>query len=236
MYKKSRKLLKLQHAVLYAVTEMVELRDGQTFLHLERTRQYLQILVRELIARGAYREEMHNWDLKLLFAAAPLHDLGKIAISDSILKKPGKLTEDEFEIMKKHVVYGLDAIESIRINADGNTFFDYILAIVGAHHEKWDGSGYPKGLKGQNIPLAGRLMAIADVYDALISDRPYKAAVSHREATRIISEGRGNHFDPLLVDAFLKVSGDFAALSGRDACRDDTPSGQFAPCLPAAVF
>ncbi|MDR0511761.1 MAG: HD domain-containing protein, partial [Treponema sp.] len=133
---------------------------------------------------------------------AQLHDVGKIAISDLILNKPGELSHEEFEIMKTHVTVGVKAIEKIMHHADEHAFLDHALLIAGTHHEKWDGSGYPAGLKGLNIPLEGRLMAIADVYDALIAKRPYKPAYTHEEAAKIIVASAGTHFDPLLVEVF----------------------------------
>ena len=141
--------------------------------------------------------------------SAQLHDVGKIAITDLILNKPGKLTPEEFEIMKTHVTVGVAAIEKIMQNAEEHAFLNHAVLIAGTHHEKWDGSGYPKGLKGRNIPLEGRLMAIADVYDALITVRPYKKAFTHEEACKIIEEGAGTHFDPSLVEVFKRVKDDF---------------------------
>jgi putative two-component system response regulator len=145
--------------------------------------------------------------------SAQLHDVGKIAITDLILNKPGKLTEEEFEVMKTHVAVGVDAIEKIMNNAEEHAFLRHTLCIAGTHHEKWDGSGYPMGLKGLNIPLEGRLMAIADVYDALISERPYKKAFTHEEACEIIESGAGSHFDPVLVEVFRKVEDEFARVA-----------------------
>jgi putative two-component system response regulator len=135
--------------------------------------------------------------------------VGKIVIPDHILNKPEKLTPEEFEIIKSHVTVGIDAIEKIINNAQEDAFLRHTLSIAGTHHEKWDGTGYPVGLKGQSIPLDGRLMAIADVYDALISERPYKKPFTHEEAKRIIEDGAGKHFDPVLVDVFEGVADEF---------------------------
>jgi putative two-component system response regulator len=143
--------------------------------------------------------------------------VGKIAISDLILNKPGKLTPEEFGIMKTHVAVGVDAIEKIISHIGRHAFLRHSLFVVGAHHEKWDGTGYPIGLKGKNIPLEGRLMAIADVYDALITDRPYKEALSHEEACSIIEDGAGTHFDPVLVEAFRRVKDAFAKIVRESA-------------------
>jgi len=150
-----------------------------------------------------------------MLGSSQLHDVGKIAISDSILKKPGRLTQQEFDSMKKHVEFGIGIIERIESEASGTDFLRYAKIFAEAHHEKWDGSGYPNGLAGNKIPLPGRLMAIADVYDALTSTRPYKEAFSHEEATRIIRKGRGKHFDPVLVDAFELVADKFASIVRR---------------------
>jgi len=138
-----------------------------------------------------------------------LHDVGKIAISDLILNKPGPLTNEEFEIMKSHVSVGVEAIERIMSETKEHAFLHHALLIAGAHHEKWDGRGYPNGLKGSDIPLEGRLMAIADVYDALISERPYKKAFTHEEACKIIEDSAGTHFDPVLVEVFKRVEDKF---------------------------
>jgi putative two-component system response regulator len=136
--------------------------------------------------------------------------VGKIAISDLILNKPGKLTPEEFEIMKTHVTVGVDAIKRIMQNAEDHAFLRHALLIAGTHHEKWDGTGYPAGLKGKDIPLEGRLMAVADVYDALISVRSYKKAFTSEEANKMIEDGAGTHFDPVLIEVFRKVASEFA--------------------------
>ena len=206
---KTREVLCLQNAVVYALADMVEFRDMLTGHHITRTQLYLRTLTEELVREGIYRDEISGWDIELFLSSAPLHDVGKIAISDLILNKPTKLTPEEFAIMKTHVTAGVDAIERIMSKTAKHRFLHHALLIAGTHHEKWDGSGYPVGLKGMNIPLAGRLMAIADVYDALISVRPYKRAFTHEEACAVIEEGRGSHFDPVLIDIFMKTKGEF---------------------------
>jgi putative two-component system response regulator len=163
-----------------------------------------------MIEEGVYRDEISDWDMDYLLPSAQLHDVGKIAISDLILNKPGKLTPEEFEIMKTHVIIGVQVIKRVEDNATEHNFLKHARLIAGGHHEKWDGSGYPAGLSGTAIPLEGRLMAIADVYDALISKRPYKRPLSANDARQIIEGGRGTHFDPELVDVFSKVSDQFA--------------------------
>jgi len=199
----------LQNAVLSTVADLVEFRDKHTSGHVSRTQQYLQALIDEMILSGIYADEVSKWDIGVFLPSAQLHDVGKIAITDLILNKPGKLTPEEFEIMKTHVTVGVDAIEQIRSKTKEHAFLDHAVLIAGTHHEKWDGSGYPVGLTGADIPIEGRLMAIADVYDALISVRPYKQAFAHEEACQIIEDGAGSHFDAALVDIFKKVKGKF---------------------------
>ncbi|MDR3304744.1 MAG: response regulator [Clostridiales Family XIII bacterium] len=209
---KTRQVFDLENSVLNTVAELVEFRDSVTGGHVSRTQKYLQFLIEKLIEENIYQDEVSTWDLNFLLPSAQLHDVGKIAISDAILNKPGKLTEEEFETMKSHVVIGVDVIERIEQNTSGHEFLRHAKVIAGTHHEKWNGGGYPLGLSGRNIPLEGRLMAIADVYDALISRRPYKKPFTTRESERIIEEGRGTHFDPVLVDIFRMVSGKFAEI------------------------
>ena len=206
---KTAEVFELQNAVLTTVADLVEFRDKQTGGHVNRTRRYLQILVEEMNREGVYAEEISNWVMDFFLPSAQLHDVGKIAITDLILNKPDKLTPEEFEIMKTHVNVGVDAIGQIMEKTKEHVFLHHALLIAGTHHEKWDGSGYPVGLKGKNIPLEGRLMAIADVYDALISMRPYKEALPHEEACKIIEDGAGSHFDPLLIDVFRKSAHKF---------------------------
>jgi putative two-component system response regulator len=209
---KNRQMTGLQNAVLNIVAELVEFRDSITGGHVYRTQKYLQFLVEQLVREGVYTEEIAGWDLDLVFSSAQLHDVGKIAISDTILNKPGKLTDEEFEKMKTHVLIGVNAIERIEATTAQHEFLHHAKIIASTHHEKWDGSGYPRGLSGKSIPLEGRLMAVADVYDALISERPYKKAFTTDEAEMIIEDGRGAHFDPVLVDIFHSAAGRFAGI------------------------
>jgi putative two-component system response regulator len=206
-------VLDLQNAMLGTISELVEYRDEVTGGHIDRTQSYLKLLLEDMVTNGIYKDELDSWDLELVVLSAPLHDTGKIAISDAILNKPGKLTPEEFEIMKKHVDYGVWAIEDMEKRASENSFLHHAKIIAASHHEKWDGSGYPKGLRGHDIPLQGRLMAVADVYDALTSVRPYKSAMSKDRAKQIILEGSGTHFDPELVYSFLRVADRFAAIA-----------------------
>jgi putative two-component system response regulator len=204
---KTKTVLELQDAILKTVADLVESRDDITGGHIERTRQGVGILVEGLRDHPLFGKEVAGWDIKLLLQSSQLHDVGKIAISDMILQKPGRLTEAEFEEMKKHAAFGVQIITRIEESATASDFLKYAKIFAGTHHEKWDGSGYPEGLAGNDIPLQGRIMALADVYDALVSERPYKKAFSPAEAAKIIREGRGTQFDPALTDVFLSVMG-----------------------------
>ena len=209
VHEKAIEVFKLQNAVLATVSDLVEFRDKLTGGHISRTRLYLQSLVAEMIKDGVYLDKVLSWDMDFFLPSAQLHDVGKIGITDMILNKPGKLTPEEFEIMKTHVKIGVEAIEKIMSETDENDFLNHALQIAGTHHEKWDGTGYPAGLKGMEIPIEGQLMAIADVYDALISARSYKKAMTHGEACNIIENGAGTHFDPVLVDVFKNIKTEF---------------------------
>jgi putative two-component system response regulator len=206
---KTEAVLELQNSIIKTIANLVECRDDVTGAHIERTQMYLRILIDGMREKGIYLEETAGWDVDLILQSAQLHDLGKIAISDSILRKPGKLTPEEFEIIKTHTTFGEEVIEKIMKDAPHQVFLEQAKILASSHHEKWDGSGYPRGLKGMEIPLQGRLMAIADVYDALVSDRPYKKAFTHEEAVRIIKEGSWTHFDPVLVELLLSVADEF---------------------------
>ena len=206
---KTKTVLELQNAILRAMAELVENRDDITGKHLERTQSYLNLLIKAISKHGLYADEVRNWNIDLVLLSSQLHDVGKIVVKDDILKKPGKLTEEEFAEIKKHTIFGEKIIEKIKRNATEHEFLEHARIFAVTHHEKWDGSGYPRKLKGLEIPLQGRLMAIADVYDALVSDRPYKKAFSHEEAVKIIREEKGTHFDPDLVDIFLEISDKF---------------------------
>jgi putative two-component system response regulator len=215
--RKTAQVFNLQNAVLNTVANLVEFRDDVTGGHIFRTQKYLKLLLDKMIEEKIYTDEISDWDMDYLLPSAQLHDVGKIAISDLILNKPGKLTPEEFKIMKTHAAIGMDAIRKIAENADEHAFLRHAERIAGSHHEKWDGSGYPVGISGKDIPLEGRLMAIVDVYDALISVRPYKKPLSSDEAKQIIECGKGVHFDPMLVDVFSKIADQFAAIAKDSA-------------------
>ncbi|MDR0519932.1 MAG: response regulator [Clostridiales Family XIII bacterium] len=207
---RTKEVVKLQNAILGTVGDMVEFRDDVTGGHVARTQKYLELLIDQMVEDNIYHDEVSKWNLDYLLPSAQLHDVGKIAITDLVLQKPGKLTEEEFEIMKSHASIGIDIIKKIEENVGSTTFLKHALNIAGGHHEKWDGTGYPAGLAGEDIPLEGRLMAIADVYDALVSKRPYKDAFSTEKAKQIIDEGSGTQFDPKVIAVFDKVADKFA--------------------------
>jgi putative two-component system response regulator len=206
---------KLQYAVISTVAEVVEFRDDIAGGHIERTQGYMKILLDELIEKNIYREEISSWDLDFIIPATQLHDVGKIMINPDIMNKPGKLSPEEFEKMKRHPEYGERIIERMIRITSGHSFLYHARIFAASHHEKWDGTGYPRGLAGTAIPLQGRLMAIADVYDALIALRPYKQPMSPGEAEKIILEGAGSSFDPALVEAFKAAAPRFAKIAAR---------------------
>jgi len=202
---------KLHNATIGVLANLVESRDKITGKHIERTQGYLKILVDELIRTGTYMDEIRTWNMTLLIPSAQLHDVGKIVVSDMILNKTDKLTDEEFEIIKTHSTEGERIINEIIGKTEEDDFLIYARRFAGSHHEKWNGKGYPRGLKEEEIPLEGRIMAVADVYDALVSERPYKQAFTHEKAVEIITNDAGTHFDPTIVKVFLTVAEDFRA-------------------------
>ena len=215
---RSREAELLKDVIIEAMGELAEYRDPETGSHIHRTRAYVQLLAETLVLHGHFLDRLTPDYIVLLWKSAPLHDIGKVAIRDSILLKPGKLTSEEFEEMKMHTLFGEEVIANLEQMAGQPTsFLSCAKDIAGSHHEKYDGSGYPRGILGDSIPLAGRIMAIADVYDALISKRVYKNSMSHQEAMAIMVEGKGTHFDPLLIDAFLEVEPIFCQIAAANA-------------------
>lgn len=210
-------LAKTQDITIFALASLAETRDNETGNHIRRTQHYVKALAKGLIAQGLYQDELTEENIELLYKSAPLHDIGKVGIPDNILLKPDKLTNDEFDVMKTHAALGADAISAAEDIFDnpGTSFLRYAREIAATHHEKWNGLGYPLGLKGTEIPLSGRLMAVADVYDALISKRVYKPAFSHEKAKNILLEGKEEHFDPTIIDAFLRVEQEFIETANR---------------------
>lgn len=215
---RTHELVATRDAAILAMASLAETRDNETGNHIRRTQRYVKALAEEMAGLPHYAQLLTPAYIELLQKSAPLHDIGKVGVPDHILLKPGKLTPEEFEIMKRHPDIGRQAIEKAEEDLGMPIEFLRIAKeIAASHHEKWDGSGYPHGLKGQDIPLAARLMAIADVYDALISQRPYKQPMSHEAAVELIHVGRGTHFDPEVVDAFDRCVAAFRAIAARFA-------------------
>ena len=208
--KQTRKISELQNAVLKTVVELVESRNNAANGHIERTQNLLGMFVDFLLEHGVYSDEISTWDINQFVASSQLHDIGKVSIKDSILLKPGRLTSEEFEEIKKHAANGITIIEEIEGYTPDNSFLKHAKILAGSHHEKWDGTGYPYVLKGEEIPLQGRLMAIIDVYNALTNDRPYERTLTHGEAVKVIKDGMGTHFDPELAGIFLEHEKEFA--------------------------
>lgn len=206
---RTRELELTQDVTIFTLANLAETRDPETGSHIRRTQTYVRLLAEALRDHPRYGDGLDETTIELLYKSAPLHDIGKVGVPDAILLKPGKLTDEEFEEIKKHPQHGHDALRGAVAQLGETAFLRYADEIAYTHHEKWDGSGYPRGLKGDNIPFSGRLMAIADVYDALISVRPYKRPFTHEEAVALIVEGRGSHFDPDMVDAFLRIQDEF---------------------------
>ena len=198
-------LVRLQSGLVFALADLVENRDRNTGGHIDRTTSYIRILLDAMVERGVYADEVSSWNLDQVASSSRLHDIGKIAIPDAILNKPGKLTLEEFETMKTHAAEGERIIGQIVSRTGEEEFLRYTKLSAGYHHERWDGSGYPYRKRGTDIPLLGRIVAIVDVYDALISERPYKRPFTEEEAIRIITNGAGSHFDPYIADVFFKV-------------------------------
>ena len=213
-----REVAALQDVTIHAMASLAETRDSETGNHIRRTSHYLKALAEQVRHLPRFRDFLTDKNIELLFKTAPLHDIGKVGIPDHILLKPGRFEPHEMAIMKTHTTLGRDAIlaaeRELGIEVD---FLKYAKEIAYSHHEKWDGSGYPQGLAGEQIPISARLMALADVYDALISCRIYKDGMRHEDAVKIIAEGRGTHFDADIVDAFLRIQDQFQAISSRYA-------------------
>jgi len=223
------RLLNLTQDVTIEIAgNLAEFRDEETGKHIKRTKYFLRLLATRIREKNNYIEfPMDDIYIDLLTKSAPLHDIGKVGIPDRVLLKPGKLTPDEFEEIKKHTIYGRDIIRTSEKSLGEKSFLSMAKEIAYTHHEKWNGSGYPNGLKGWDIPLTGRMMAIADVYDALISKRHYKPAFSHEKAVGIIMEEKGRHFDPELVDVFLGCEQQFNSIAIRYADTDDDHKGRY---------
>ena len=214
LHMRTIQLARLQNGTIHTLADIVENRDRNTGGHIDRTTVYMRLLIDSMKAHGVYLDEIEDWDADLVANSARLHDLGKIAVSDTILNKPGTLTCDEFSIMKEHTLAGERIIDRIADRAGEGEFLNSARSALAYHHEHWDGSGYPYGLKGTDIPLHGRIMALIDVYDALTSERSYKEAFPHEKAVDIIVESAGKHFDPLIVEAFYEERDRFEEVRG----------------------
>lgn len=211
-------LLKLQNGIVFTMADLVESRDKNTGGHIERIARYARVLVGAMLEQEIYSDELVRWDLEAFLSSVRLHDVGKIAIPDSILNKPGSLSVEEFEIMKTHCVEGKHVIEKIIRQTDGAEFL-LNAKLSTYHHERWDGTGYSYGLKGTDIPLQGRIVAIVDIYDALTSERPYKKPFSDDEAMKIIHDGIGKQFDPDIASVFISVEDQIKAERKRIAAQ-----------------
>lgn len=214
LLREKQQVIAAQGATITALCTLAEMRDNETGNHIRRTQNYVRVLANRLSGHPRFAAELSTETIELLFRSAPLHDVGKVAIPDAILQKPGKLNADEWAIMKRHPEYGRDALARAEKDiGESAGFLRYAREIAYCHHEKWDGSGYPQSLAGDAIPLSARIMAVADVYDALISKRVYKPAFPHDQAVGIINEGRGTHFDPDIAAALADIAGELLVIA-----------------------
>lgn len=210
---KTETIENLQDSMVVGLAELVECRDGETGGHIKRTAKYLDILVYAMAESGVYSDILTDEYIYNIIRSAPLHDIGKIGISDGILLKQGSFDENEREYMKQHTTLGGMALQKVIDATAGESFLYIAKDMALCHHEKWDGTGYPTGLSKYNIPLCARIMAVADVYDALTSERPYKKPYSHSSAVKIISSNAGTHFEPCIIDVFKSISDKFSTIS-----------------------
>jgi len=208
-----KEIAESQMAAIFQLASLAEYRDHDTGGHLKRVQEYCSLLSVNVDPDSADGCMIDRAFVRDIYQASALHDIGKVGIPDNVLLKPGRLTVDEFEIMKTHTTIGAQALEEVSRAYPNNAFINVGVAIARYHHEKWDGTGYPEGLAGADIPLAARIMAVVDVYDALRSKRPYKCALSHDDSSEIVVGGRGTHFDPEAVDAFVRVQNEFERIS-----------------------
>ena len=209
--------LETRDVVIFALAKLADSRDPETGAHLERVRSYSEALAKQLAQTAKYRDEIDPEFIRLIYLTSPLHDIGKVGIPDDVLLNPGRLTVEQFEVMKTHATLGAQTLEAALKEYPGAQFLRMARDIAATHHERYDGSGYPAGLAGTDIPLCGRIVALADVYDALISKRAYKDAFSHERACQIIVDSSGSHFDPDVVAAFLACEQQFVSIHERFA-------------------
>lgn len=201
-----------QMATIFALVKLAESRDDDTGVHIERTAQLCKLFAEKLTSIPQFKDIVDHVFIDNIYKSCPLHDIGKVGIPDAILQKPGRLTWEEFEIMKSHVSIGKNTLKEVSDRYKKSSFLKMGMEIAGNHHEKWDGSGYPQGISGTSIPLSARIMALVDTYDALRSKRVYKDAFTHEKSLSIIKKGKASHFDPLLVDVFIKHQKEIMAL------------------------
>ncbi|KQW32823.1 MULTISPECIES: HD-GYP domain-containing protein [unclassified Acidovorax] len=221
VHKRTRELAAIQDVTILAMASLAETRDNETGNHIRRTQHYVKALATALKTHPRFSTALSDHVIDMLYKSAPLHDIGKVGIPDRILLKPGRFEPHEFEIMKTHTTLGRDAIQHAEDQLGMPVeFLQYAKEIAYGHQEKWDGSGYPQGLAGEAIPLSARIMAVADVYDALISRRVYKDGMPHEKAVDIMREGRGSHFDPDILDAFLGMLEEFQRIAQKFADSD----------------
>lgn len=212
-------------AMIFATSKLAESKDPETGAHLERLRIFCKVICDYLAAQDSYRDLITPEYIECIYAASALHDIGKVGIPDSVLLKPGKLTDKEWEVMRSHTILGANTLRAVLEKHPGNAFIQIGIEIAESHHEKWDGSGYPHGLKREEIPLSARILALADVYDALTSVRCYKAAFSHEQSRAIIVEGAEKHFDPRIVEAFLNCEDQFIQV--KKAYKDEESTDSY---------
>jgi putative two-component system response regulator len=221
---RTRELSMMQEVTIECMASLAETRDPETGGHIKRTKEYVRILAEHLQGHPDFCHFLNDATIDLLYKSAPLHDIGKVGVPDKILMSTNKLTPEEWEEMKRHTIYGRDALIGVEAQFGENSFLKIAGEIVYTHHERWDGTGYPVGLKGTDIPISGRLMALADVYDALISKRVYKDPIPHSAAVEIIISEKGKYFDPDIVDAFLDNHVEFRQIALRFADFDEERS------------
>jgi len=206
---KNEEIVSLKNTIMNTITEMAEKREDIIGARIYKIQSFLRILLQAVWQNDDYKEKLASMDIELIVQSAQFHDLGKFFVDDNILYKPGKLTTEEFAKVKEHITFGETIIDKVKSRTSQHDLLELARIMTLTHHEKWDGSGYPNGLKGEEIHLLGRIMAIVDVYDALISDLPYKSAMSHEDAVAVIKESADTHFDPILTRIFLSVSDEF---------------------------
>jgi len=217
---RTREILITRDVTIQSMMSLLEVRDIESGMHIRRTQLYVKAICDYLAYKGPYQSLMTKDKIENIYRTSPLHDIGKVGVPDYILLKPGKLTRDEFEIMKKHTVYAIQAFSTVDERLGDTNFLNVAKEIAGSHHERWDGDGYPYGLSETDIPITGRIMAIADVYDALVSKRVYKDAYSHQQAREIILKSKGTHFDPVVTDAFEYLEEEFKMIKVNNSGED----------------